>query len=156
MCGGISKGRVCFTTRGLRAGVYVATTTYDRVGLIREVRWRQRWEVAVEWMVGRWGEEDAPWGWQRWVESETFSWAKLRPHWGTWEWREETDLVALRAFPTRARRRCLWAWMPPETTPPTASVRMDVGELNAAQIAPQPEWWMKIREHWDRNGLWYW
>ncbi len=43
MCGGISKGRVCFTARGLRAGVYVVTTTYDRVGLIREVRWRQRW-----------------------------------------------------------------------------------------------------------------
>ena len=153
LCGGVSKGRVCFTTRGLRAGVYAATTTYDRVGLIREVRWRERWEVAVEWMVGRWGEEDAPWGWQRWVESETFSWAKLRPNWGTWEWREEIDLVALSAFPTRARRRCLWAWMPPADLPPPAAVPMAVGESNVVLIPQQPEWWRQLRAHWECGGV---
>jgi hypothetical protein len=70
---------------------------------------------------------------------------KWGPHWVQWEWRAETDLVGLRAFPTRARRRALWVRYPLSLIPKHELVPLAVVS-GADQIPQQPEWWRKIRE----------
>jgi hypothetical protein len=45
----LQAGIVGRTPTGLRAGEYVATPLHDCVGIVREARWAQGWEVGVEW-----------------------------------------------------------------------------------------------------------